>query len=839
MVLNKLKVNSFKRSWAYPLQLSLIVLGMGAVFLAQAEEKTVDLDIDYQMVNFTGQSIKALAVNHQIPGPTLHFKEGDTVNISVHNHLKEGTTIHWHGLILPWNMDGVEGVSQSPIEPGSTFQYHFTLKQSGTYWYHAHAGLQEQEGLYGAIVIDPQTPPSYAYTQDYTIVLSDWINTPAHQVLANLKKGADYYSSKFPLQSSFIQFIKDYRAAPPEGKENLLSAYHMMQHSRMGLYDISDVAYDTFLLNGQTYSHPWTGGVKVGDVVKLRFIGASGSTIFHVKIHEALMELVGVEGHDIRPVERDSLDIAPGETYDVLVKIQNDRPYIIYAESEDGLGAAYGSLITQVDQKVDYMAVKPFPTPQPMMMGNHSMAGMDMGSMSMSPSESHQSMPEMDSKMADMKDMDMSGMQMDDGSEAIDADHNAHSMNHMDPGMMTMPMDHSSPTGMPHPPNGSSSSKEVMETSPGTKYQEFQSLVVTNDPEVPVNAIKMVLSGYMDRYIWFINGVPEYEAKPIMIENGKRYRFIFVNESMMEHPMHLHGHWMILRNGHGAHDPLVHTLNVPPGATIVADFDADTRGQWYFHCHNAFHMMSGMARLFRYSDFDVSTSPEMHHVKMMPSNHSGNSEIPTGHSVHLYQASYFEMGADPFRNQQEGSLKSLIGYDYNKLEVYAQEIEMNKGSLEQANVDVFAWHLVSEFWAIKGGVNYNDRPGETPYWQPGMGFEGLMPYFIDTDARLYWHAGSFKLRFELSRDTQLTTRFFIRVGLQADATTKTVEQDEVGSGFRQMKYAIRPYYQLTPALTFYSEFNYTRDYGQQTTIDRSKGEDTRRATLLFGMSVLF
>lgn len=831
-----LSKTKMERSYSWGMKLSVLTLGLFTLSSAIAANDIVNFDIGYKTVDFTGKTVQALAINNQIPGPTLHFKEGDTVTINVYNHLKEGTTIHWHGLIVPWNMDGVDGVSQEPIPPGGVFHYHFTLKQSGTYWYHAHTGLQEQQGLYGAMAIDPLQSPAYQYNRDYTIVLSDWTNTPADQVMANLKKNGDYYSTQFPLQASLVQFIKSYEAASPEGKQELLSAYNTMQHTRMGLYDISDVAYNEFLLNGQPNSQSWTAPVKVGDVVRLRLIDAGGSTIFHVKVPGSSMKLVNVDGNDIRPLERDSIDIAPGETFDVLVKIQKDSPYIIYAESADTSGAAYGALLTQPNQKVDYAAVKLFPVPKPMMIGmwHGSMPGMDMGN-SDNKQPAHNvietSMPMDDSAqdMSDMKGMDMSNMQMTDS-------HNSeHSAHNTDMGSM-------SHEAMPN--------TETTLMTPGNKYQDFESPVVTNDPNVPVTEIKMVLSGYMDRYIWFINGVPEYEAKPIIIEPGKRYRFIFVNDSMMDHPMHLHGHWMILRNGYGAYDPKVHTIDVPPGATIVADFDAGASGQWYFHCHNAFHMMSGMARLFRYSNFDPIDSPSInsivshttHTAMISSSSNQANSDygiIPTGHPVHLYQASYFEVGADPFNNVQKATFKSLIGYDYNKLEIYSEDSEINKGVVDDANVDIFYWHLISEFWAIKGGANYNYRPGETPYWQPGVGIEGLTPYFIDTDARVYEHAGSFKLDLELSRDTQITNKLFIRTGIQANAATKTVTQDEVGSGLNQMQYILRPYYQLTPNLTLYTELNYTQDYAQQIYIDNSNNMPTHNTTLAFGVSMVF
>lgn len=794
-MLNRSKINIFV--------LSLLFLSTTVI----AENKTVNLDVDYKTVDFTGKSVQALAINHHIPGPTLHFKEGDTVTINVYNHLKEDTTIHWHGLIVPWNMDGVEYVSQAPITSGNVFHYHFTLKQSGTYWYHAHAGLEEQEGLYGAIIIDPIQPPDFQYNKEFAIVLSDWINTPANQVLANLKKTGDYYSSQFPLQSSLMQFMKSYRAATPNDKPKILNAYAMMQSMRMGLYDISDVAYDAFLLNGQSNTYPWTEQVKVGDVVRLRFIDAGGSTIFHVKIPGVTFQLVSVDGKDIQPLERDHFDIAPGETYDVLVKIQKKQPYIIYAESTDTSGAAFGALVTEKKQRVDYTAVTPFPVPLLMGMEQNASSSMKQSSAHSDHLSTQTATPSHDQSMAGMENMDMASMAMPATPSTINE-----------------------PT-----------------TTLNTPYQEFQSPVKTNDPNVPVQEINMVLSGYMNRYIWFINGVPEYEAAPIIIEPGKRYRFVFTNRSMMNHPMHLHGHWMILRNGHGAYDPLVHTLNVPPGATIVADFDADASGQWYFHCHNAFHMMSGMARLFRYSTFDENNLPTASHhatstdhaMMNMPSHTSSTkTEIPTSHPVHLYQSSYVEMEADPFDNTQEATIKSLIGYDDNKLEIYSEDAEINHGVVEDANVDIFYWHLISAFWAVKGGANYTYRLGETPYWQPGVGIEGLMPYFIDTDIRVYEHEGSVKLATEFSRDNQITNKFFIRAGIQANAATKTVNENEVGSGMNQMQYIIRPYYKLTPSVILFTELNYTQDYGQQITIDNNNDQSTHSTMLLLGISVL-
>src|SRR3990167_9229841 len=225
---------------------------------AFAANRTVNLVIGYKTVNFSGISARALAINDQIPAPTLHFKKGDHVTLNVYNHFDQGTTIHWHGIIVPWQMDGVAGVTQTAIPPGCVFHYQFTLYQSGTYWYHAHAGVEEQDGLYGAFIIDPLTPISYRYNKDFVIVLSDWSNAGGRSVFANLKKDGDYYAPRFPLQPSLMKFIHDYECASYAERSKLISDYKMMQQMRMSIYDLSDVAYDAYLLNGHPCSAPWT-----------------------------------------------------------------------------------------------------------------------------------------------------------------------------------------------------------------------------------------------------------------------------------------------------------------------------------------------------------------------------------------------------------------------------------------------------------------------------------------------------------------------------------------------------------------------------------------------------
>ena len=389
----------------------------------------------------------------------------------------------------------------------------------------------------------------------------------------------------------------------------------------------------------------------------------------------------------------------------------------------------------------------------------------------------------------------------------------------------------------------------------GTKYQSLKAAVKTNDPNKLVSkVIKMELFGYMDRYIWFINGVPEYKAHPIPLKLNKRYRFIFTNPSMMRHPMHIHGHWFILRNGHGRYDPLLHTLDIPPGATVVADIDTDASGQWLFHCHLLYHMMSGMSRVFQYSTLIEITQGGAKPEHIIKKTSYINRPIvrvdkepidaslihhPMAHSMGLYSASFLELGEDPFHKSQKLTFKGLYGRDYNKIELYTNDAEVNKGSVQNADMDIFYWHLVSQFWAIKAGANYFNRPAQTPYWQPGIGIEGLMPYFIDTNIRGYYYSTSFKLDAEFSRDSQITNNLFIRAGIRSILATKMVTQAQIGNGLNQMRYIIRPYYRLMPGLTVFTEYEHEQDYGSFKTMQIKNNESPSLDTVTLGLAMVF
>lgn len=970
-----------------------------------ATSREVNLVVEYKTVNFAGEPIKAIAVNNQIPAPTLHFKKGDHVTINVYNKLDQETAIHWHGIILPWQMDGVLGINQHGIPPGGVFKYQFILHQSGTYWYHAHAGLQEQQGLYGAFLIDPPNATTYKYDKDYVVVLSDWSNTHPDKILANLKKDGDYYSPNFPLQPSLTKFIYDYQKGSAAERQQLIDDYKMMQEMRMSIYDISDIAYDAFLLNGQSKSKPWTAPVKVGDIVRLRFIGAGGSSIFHVKIPGSEMQMAHVNGNDVQPYSISDFTIAPGETFDVLVKIQEDKPYIIYAESMDTVGAVYGALLTSPHQFVDFERISKFPEPEPvtremmaMMMGKakHGLLpkkgeatttadGMQKMShdkpakhsthtMPNTDHSQHQSMPQnsmkMDSSMMMDKNMPMNHsmpmdhqknqsksattnkksqdvMKAEDSSLHQQNSHDMHSMpmisastteqsskhqsilnpstkmessmkmdknmpmsvshhmpmehkekqnkslqhrqisntNHHDMGSMTMAHDAKSSTMQDHMPmSGGMKMDHKMANGPfmdmsmpteptiigdsialpnssyttsyGTKYENLIAAVKTNDPSKPVTGvIKMELFGYMDKFIWFINGVPEYNAKPIVLQPGKRYRLVFTNTSMMHHPMHIHGHWFILRKGNDEYDPLLHTIDVAPGATITADIDTDASGQWLFHCHMLYHMMSGMSRVIQYSSLIEINKKEAKPQNITEQTSYYNRPIvrvdeitpidnhlvqhPMAHHMNLFLANFMDIGEDPFHNIQKINYKGFYGLDYNKLQLFIDDAEINKGHTETADIDIFYWQLINQFWAIKGGANYFYRPTKTPYWQPGIGIEGLMPYYIDTNVRGYYYRGSAKLDVALSRDTQITNNLFIRTGIRSILASKTVKQASLGNGLNQMSYVVRPYYRLMPGLNIFAEYEYERSYGTLKNLQVARGENVNQNIITLGLAFLF
>ena len=849
--------------------------------LASAETKIVNLSVAYKTVNFTGKDVKAIAVNDQIPGPTLHFQEGDDVVINVRNNLPDqGTVIHWHGLLVPWQMDGVEHVTQPPIEPGKTFSYRFRLKQSGTYWYHSHSGFQEQQGVYGAIIIDPKMVTK-KYDIDTPMILSDWIDTNPNKVYANLKKEGDFYSARFPLQPSLVKFMHAYsEATTTEQKKSVWNDYYGMQFMRMSIYDISDVAYQKLLLNGHTTDTPWQLTVKKGDLVRLRLIAAGASTFYRVKIPGMSLKVIHVEGNDVVPYTVPDLLIAPAETYDVELKIESNAPYIIYAEGFDKLNHIYGVLIPNSNIKPDIKSIPPFLDPKPISMDMSSMPGMDssmsMGNMSKSKPTSMDGMAGMN---MDMQSNTSSPKQPTESAASVQKDDNAHEQmdmsNMSDMDMSNMPEMKQASKKSKQESNSATASTTSMadmgsmdmgesaqitdpkNSSMNDKYTPIVSPAVSNDPNKPYTTVKLDLNGYMDRYIWFINGVPEYKSKPLVIEPGKRYRLIFTNNSMMHHPMHLHGHWFILRNGHGKYDPKLHTIDVAPMETIIVDVDADAgSGFWYFHCHNLFHMMAGMALVVEYpqhSTESITSVASAKFEKHMPLESNLNSAAGsnnfvdttamhmTAHPVSIFANTSLDFAAAVNQpNTYIGELKSVIGYDYNKLQFNVSDFDVDNGNIVNGNADFFYQHLISQFWWVKGGANYVYQPTlSTPYWQPGIGIEGLMPFFINTDLRAYYYQGALKFDLDLYRDTQITNNWFIRADARGLIATQSVPLAAINSGFNQIELSLRPYYRLSGNWSVYGQYTYSQSYGYAAQGVTQNGGDSTESLFLIGFSMLY
>jgi len=507
---------------------------------------TYNLEIATKTVNITGESREAMAVNGQIPGPTLRLKEGEDVVINVTNRMKVDTSIHWHGILLPYQMDGVPGISFPGIKPGETFTYRFTAKQSGTYWYHSHSGLQEQAGVYGPLVIEPAKKEAFRFDRDYVVMLSDWTDEKPETVFRKLKLKSDYYNYN---QRTLGTFMED---AKKKGLGATMRDRMDWGDMRMAPTDIADVTGYSFLVNGKTPAQNWTGIFKPGERVRLRFINGSAMSYFDVRIPGLKMTVVQSDGNDTLPMPVDALRIAVAETYDVIVQPKEDKAYTVFAESIDRTGAARATLAPREGMAGEIPPMSPRP--------QLTMADMGMG--------------------GDHSGHDMSSMSGVGGAGAKSADpHAGHVMGPMS--------EYTMGSGL------------VPEKKPGEKflvYGDLRAMRPWKDYRKPDREIEIRLSGNMERYIWTINGKKFSEAEPIRLRLGERVRFKFVNETMMSHPMHLHGMWMQLDNGNGRFSPLKHVINVTPGMTISADVPVDAVGEWAFHCHLLYHMASGMMR---------------------------------------------------------------------------------------------------------------------------------------------------------------------------------------------------------------------------------------------------
>jgi len=537
-----------------------------------------NLDIGFQKVNFTGKQRIATTVNGSLPAPTLRWKQGERVTLNVTNHLAEDSSIHWHGMILPTGMDGVPGLSFAGIKPGETFKYQFDVNQSGTYWYHSHSGHQEQTGVYGAIVIDPIDEP-VEYDRDYVIILSDWSDEDPADVYAKLKKQSHYYNMKERT------FADTWAEVKQKGVAQTLNDREMWNDMRMSDRDISDVTgmTYTFLMNGQTPEQGWTGLFNKGEKIRLRFINAAAMTLFDVRIPSCKMTVVAADGQNIEPVTIDDFRIAVAETYDVVVEPTADQAHTIFAQAIDRTGFAYGVLTPDLNMKAELPELDPVPilTMADMGMDHSAMSGDMM--MDMPEHSGHQ----MDHSMHMSMDKEsIMGTGLAGFGSALPITHQKTEFGpHVD-------MRAENPVYKIDDPGIGLRDHQRLYGRKVLTYADLHNLYPTLDPREPNREIELHLTGNMMRYMWSINGIKYADAEPIILKYGERVRFTLINDTMMNHPMHLHGLWSELETGDASNIPRKHTVIVQPGSKISYLVTADARGRWAYHCHLMFHMMS-------------------------------------------------------------------------------------------------------------------------------------------------------------------------------------------------------------------------------------------------------
>ncbi len=503
----------------------------------------IDLEIATMEVNYTGKPRLATVVNGQLPGPVLRLREGDTVTIHVTNKLDAMTSIHWHGIILEPEMDGVPGISFPGIAPGETFVYRFKLVQHGTYWYHAHT-LHEQTGVYGALIVEPHDSSDEPIVDhDYPVVLSDWTDEDPLDVFLNLKKMGGYYNYQQLTAGDFFDDVSRY------GFSKAFAMRKLWNRTRMSQTDFSDVsaATYTYLLNGHSPVGNWSALARRGERVRLRFIGAATASFFDVRIPGLKLTVISTDGVRVQPVEVDEFRIGPGETYDVIVEIPDDRAYTLFAQSMDRSGYTRGTLTPRPG------AVAPLPAMDPPYR-------LDMVDM-------------MGNMMASNGDTVAVRHARTEYGPAVDMRVDRPRTNLDDPG-----------------PGLRNNGRRVL------TYADLKSLEPVPDDRPPTQEIELHLTGNMERFIWSIDGLKLNEARPIHFRKDERIRVILHNDSTMLHPMHLHGMWSDLESPDGGHQVRKHTISVQPAQRVSMLVTADAEGRWAFHCHLLYHMAAGMFR---------------------------------------------------------------------------------------------------------------------------------------------------------------------------------------------------------------------------------------------------
>ncbi|NUO71314.1 MAG: copper resistance system multicopper oxidase [Frateuria sp.] len=525
------------------------------------------LEVAQTPVNYTGVVRPATTVNGSLPGPILRWKEGTTVTLRVANRLQVPTSIHWHGIVLPFRMDGVPGIAFDGIAPGETFVYRFDVRQSGTYWYHAHSRFQEQTGLFGALVIDPAGPERNPADRDYVVMLNDWTDEDPERIYARLKKRSDYYNFHQPTAADLLRDVSG------QGLRQALAERRMWNRMRMNPTDLSDVGGTvyTYLVNGAAPAGNWTGLFRPGEKIRLRFINGSASTIFDVRIPGLKMTVISADGQDVAPVPVDEFRISVAETYDVIVQPDDARAYTLFAQSIDRTGYARGTLAPREGMQADVPAMdRRVWLGMQDMMGAMPMGGMDHGGRH--------------GAMGGMPGMhDMHGMALGEAPEVH------HARTEYGPGVdmrVDTPRTNLDDPGVGLRDNG----RRVL------TYADLRSLDGPIDPREPQREIELHLTGNMERFMWSFDGQKFSEARPVHFNYGERLRIVLVNDTMMNHPIHLHGMFSELEDPDGEFLARKHTVNVQPAQRISYRVSANNPGRWAYHCHLLYHMEAGMFR---------------------------------------------------------------------------------------------------------------------------------------------------------------------------------------------------------------------------------------------------
>jgi CopA family copper-resistance protein len=667
-----------------------------AVFLAShswAEIREYEIDIRETEVNFTGEPVHAITLNGQIPAPTLEAHVGDRFRVTFNNHMDVETSIHWHGILLPNDQDGVPYLTTQPIAANSSFTYDFPITHHGTYWYHSHTGLQEQRGVYGALVFRPKQEQVTA-DREQVLVFSDWTNENPNDVMRNLKRDDDYYALKKDKVQSWDQVL----AHGPVAIKNRLDAAWM----RMPPMDLSDVGYDAFLVNGETEQqlpmmHP-------GETVRLRMVNASASSYQNIRFSGGPVTIVAADGVDVEPLRVKELTMAIAETYDVLVSVPDHKQYELRASSVDGTG--YSSVWLGMGE--DRVYTPDYQAPNPYLVSHSGHGEMDM-------SENHES-------------MDMS---QDHQSMEMEMDHSSHTghqeMEMQHPAMQTM--DHSGHDM--HVMDASTPDESNVQQSLG-QYENLRALEpFVSDPDQPVREVPLRLTGNMEGYRWSFNDTPLSAADRILISKGERVRFVMTNETMMNHPIHLHGHFFRVLTDQGDYSPWKHTVNVPAMSQVIIEFQANEEKDWFFHCHNLYHMKAGMARVIRYDDFEGDPSLPSTVGKVMSTDN------------HYY----------PFADVGLLSSKGEIAlWSFNNRNKWSLNAEHDWEDLYEVEADYE--YYIDRYLQIYTGIDYERHHDE----DETLGVAGaryLLPGLIESEWRIDSEGAT---QVEFSSEIQLTKR---------------------------------------------------------------------------------